>query len=363
MLKNKSLLGAATIAAVAGSVAATSLPATAAETINLTFITGFPPPVTAIGAFIDFYAPAVNAQLAKTGKYTVNWNMAHSGQIVKPRGELEGVELGLGDISVVPTVFHADKLPLYELSFKTPFTTKNMDLIARTFKSLEGKYSAAFDKGWKATNQIELFPTGAVDNYFVISPRPLKKFSDLKGLKLGAAGPNLPWVTAAGAAGVSTNLADAYNSLSTGIYEGGIFWAQAAGGFKLCEPAPFIFDTGFGANQAQALTVNTDVFEALPDEVKKAITDNAEGWHAANVVKLDKGATFGLNRCKTEFKSEVTTMSDADRKTWAFNLGDLAKDWAKKNDAKGLPATAILSDYMNAMRAGGATPIRNWDKE
>nr|NKB48064.1 hypothetical protein [Alphaproteobacteria bacterium] len=332
MLKRKSVLGAAAIAAVASGVAAASLPANAAESVNLTFITGFPPGVTAIGAFIDFYAPAVNAQLAKTGKYTVNWNLAHSGQIVKPRGELEGVELGLGDISVVPSVFHADKLPLYELSFKTPFTTKNMDLIARTFKSLEGKYSEAFEKGWKASNQVELYPTGAVDNYFVLSPKPLAKFADLKGLKLGAAGPNLPWVTAAGAAGVQTNLADAYNSLSTGIYEGGIFWAQAAGAFKLCEPAPFIFDTGFGANQAQALTVNTDVFNALPDEVRTALVDNAEGWHAANVKKLDAGAKFGINRCQTEFNTKVTTMSDDDRRQWALGLGNLAKDWATKND-------------------------------
>lgn len=79
MIKRKSIVGAATISAVAGGVAAASLPANAAESINLTFITGFPPPVTAIGAFIDAYAPAVNAQLAKTGNYTVNWNMAHSG--------------------------------------------------------------------------------------------------------------------------------------------------------------------------------------------------------------------------------------------------------------------------------------------
>lgn len=362
MLKRKSLTGAAAIAAVAASVAAASLPAAAAETINLTFITGFPPPTTAIGAFIDFYAPAVNEQLAKNGNYTINWNLAHSGQIVKPRGELEGIELGLGDMAVVPTVFHADKLPLYELSFKTPFSTKNMDLIARTFKMLEGKY-AAFPDGWKPHNQIELFPTGAVDNYFVISPRPLAKFADLNGLKLGAAGPNLPWVTAAGAAGVQTNLADAYNSLSTGIYEGGIFWAQAAGAFKLCEPAPYIFDTGFGANQAQALTINTDVFESLPEEVRKAIVDNAEGWHAANVKKLDAGAKFGIDRCKNEFSSTVTTMSDDDRKKWAFALPNLAQDWAKANDAKGLPASAILTDYMEALRAGGATPVRNWDRE
>jgi len=350
-------------AVVAGGLLVSALPAAAAETIKLTFISGFPPPVTAIGAFIDGYAPAVDRQLAETGKYKIDWNMAHSGQVVKPRGELEGIELGLGDIGVVITAFHADKLPLYELSFKTPFSTKNMDLIARTFKMLEGKHSAAFQKGWTASNQVELFPTGAVDNYFIISPKELKTFEDIKGMKLGAAGPNLPWVTAAGAAGVQTNLADAYNSLSTGIYEGGIFWAQAAGGFKLCEPAPFIFDVGFGANQGQALTVNADVFDSLPSEVKNALVDNAERWHETNVEKLAAGATFGLNRCKNEFNAKVTTMSDEDRRKWAFRLPNLAQEWARDNDGEGLPATTILADYMKALRAGGATPIRNWDRE
>ena len=57
--------------------------------------------------------------------------------------------------------------------------------------------------------------------------------------------------------------------------------------------------------------------ELTPDEsrsLEKALTDNAEGWHAANVKKLAAGATFGLERCKKEFNTKVTTMSDADRK-------------------------------------------------
>ena len=56
-------------------------------------------------------------------------------------------------------------------------------------------------------------------------------------------------------------------------------------------------------------------------------------------------------------------MSEADRKKWAFRLPNLAQDWAKANDAKGLPASAILKDYMDAMRAGRATSVRNWDRE
>ncbi len=199
-------------------IGAVSGPAKAAETVKLTFLSGFPPPATVVGAFIKGYAPAVDAQLAKTGNYKIDWNMAHSGQVVKPRGELEGLETGLGDIGIVVTAFHADKVPLYEISYKTPFTSQDIDLITQTTKVLESKFPQ-YQGTWRQFNQTALYPTGSVDNYLVISKKPIGSLADLKGRKVGAAGPNLPWVTAIGAAGVQTNLADAYNSLSTGIYD------------------------------------------------------------------------------------------------------------------------------------------------
>ena len=352
------------IRSVAVAVALASLggAAHAQETITLTFLSGFPPPATTVGAFIEGYAPAVDAQLAKTGNYKINWNMAHSGQVVKPRGELEGLETGLGEIGVVVNGFHADKLPLHDIAFKTPFTTSNMDLIARTTRALMDKYDA-YQADWSNFNQIALYPTGAVDNYFIISARPLSSIDDLNGRKVGAAGPNLPWVTAVGAAGVQTNLADAYNSLQTGIYDNMVVWAQAIGAFKLCEPAPHVFDVSFGANQSNMLSINTDALNALPDEVRQAIIDNAETWHVKNDELLTKGAAFGLNRCRQEFGADVTTVSDEERKKWAMRLPPLARNWAKELDAQGKPGTQILNDYMDAMRAANQPILRHWDRE
>ena len=113
------------IGAVSILALASVLPASAAKTINLTGISGYPPAATWVGAFVDTYLPTVNAELAKTGNYKINWNKGVSGTIVKPRGELEGVETGLGDVGLVVSAFHADKVPLYDVSFKTPFTSKD----------------------------------------------------------------------------------------------------------------------------------------------------------------------------------------------------------------------------------------------
>ena len=132
MRARQSVVTTAAIAVATASLVAGITPASAAETINLTMLSGFPPGMTSVGAIGNAYTPAVDAQLAKTGNYKINWNMALSGQIVKPRGELEGVEAGLGDIGIVITPFHADKLPLYKIPYVTPFTTKKTGFMADT---------------------------------------------------------------------------------------------------------------------------------------------------------------------------------------------------------------------------------------
>ena len=43
-------------------------------------------------------------------------------------------------------------------------------------------------------------------------------------------------------------------------------------------------------------------------------------------------------------------------------MPNIAQDWAKVQEAKGLPARQILSAYMNAMRQRGVKPVREWDK-
>jgi hypothetical protein len=44
-------------------------------------------------------------------------------------------------------------------------------------------------------------------------------------------------------------------------------------------------------------------------------------------------------------------------------MDNAAKEWAEGLDAQGRPGTEILSAYMEAMRAAGAAPLRDWDKE
>lgn len=360
MLRN--LHRAAGIATIALAVGLLPGVVQAQETVKVTFISGYPVAATWIAAFEKAFVPSVDAALARTGKYKIAWNLAHSGQIVKPRGELEGVETGLGDMTSVPGAFHADKIPLYNLPYVTPFTTTDPVVVAEAYNFLQDEFPE-FARDWDRFNQKALSATTNVDDYVVISSFPIHQLSDLKGKKVGAAGPNLPWVTPTGAAGVSTNLADAYNSLNTGIYEAMIVWRQAMGAFKLCEPAPNMLAAGLGAASMHILTVNNDAWTGYPDEVKAAFTAAAIEWSALQSKLLVEGAAKGVELCVKEYKTVVTPMPDAERKKWAMSLPPLALDWAKLQNGNGYPATAILTKYMDHMRANNQPLLRQWDKE
>ena len=353
------------IAAAAATVAAGvafAAPAHAVETINLTAVSGYPPAATWVRAFKEAYMPAVDAALAKDGKYKIAWNEGFSGTIVKPRGEPEAIQSGIADLGLIVTAFHADKMPLHKISFVTPFTTKDLGLVVGTLNAME-KSEPAFAKIWDNLGLVNLVLSGPVDNYFIMSKTPIRTVAELKGKKIGGAGANLPWITAAGGTGVSTNLADAYNSLNTGIYEGVILWAEAAKSFKVCEQAPYFFDGGMGAVQAHTITFNKAVWAKLPEAVKQVLVAAAPKHSEAATGFVNGGADEALAWCKATYKSETFKPSADEVKNWVFAMNNEAKIWAEDLEKAGHPGKAILAKYMDTMRAANQPIVRHWDRE
>jgi len=77
---------------------------------------------------------------------------------------------------------------------------------------------------------------------------------------------------------------------------------------------------------------------------------------------LQKFVADGL-KGMTEAGATINDASDEVRAAWAFGMDNAAAKWAAELDKQGKSGTEILSAYMDAMRAKGATPVRNWDKE
>lgn len=333
----------------------------AQEIIKLTAMDGYPPRALWVKEFIEFYIPEVNKRLAATGKYKIEWNQAWGGQIVKPTGVLEGVENGLGDIAIVTVPFFPDKLPFNNLSFRTPFVTGDPRLASRVMDELAKKFPA-FRKQYEDVNQVLLVNAATIDSYELFSRKPVSKVADLKGLKINSAGDNLRFLEGTGAVGVHGALVEYYNNIKTGVSDGCMLWLESIVAFKINEVAPYYLNVGFGTVVNKALTVNKNTWNKLPDEVKKALQGAAEGYRDRLAVLANQLGEKSL-KAYVAGGGKVAKVPEAERIAWAKGLPNLAKEWAADMEKKGMPGKAFLTAYMDAMRAGGAKPLRDWDKE
>lgn len=344
--------------AVLGAPAST---AWAAEEFDVTVVSGFPPVVSGVKFLKETFMPGVDARLAKTGNYKVNWQEAFSGTLAKPGGELEAVQTGLAEVGLMITALYGDKAPLYKIGYVTPFTTSDLVLVHKVVDQLAEKYPA-FAEGWAQFNQVSLSASGIADNYVMCSSTPVKSIKDLNGLKVGGIGPNLRWVEPLGATGVTGTLANFYQMMETGVMDSMLIWGEAIVSLKFYEVCKNYFNADLGGANTYAINVNMQAWEGYPDEVKTAMKEAAADYGVA----LGKHAEALGKKALEAFRQNGGTIVQIDpteRREWATTLPNLAQEWANELESQGIPGKAILADYMQAMRDAKQPIARQWDKE
>jgi hypothetical protein len=59
---------------------------------------------------------------------------------------------------------------------------------------------------------------------------------------------------------------------------------------------------------------------------------------------------------------QIVQMPEGELTKWANKLPNVAKEWAEPLDARGIPASEFLSQYLSGLRARGEQPVRAWDE-
>ena len=350
---------------LAGAVAALlagSGPAQAQQTINLTIVDGYPPRALQVRTLIEYFIPEVDKRLKANGnKYKIRWNKAFSGQIVKVKHVLTGMQKGLGDIGVVTSVFHQDKVPMQAIAYVTPFVTADPVLLSRTVDELAEQFPE-MKKAWLKYNQVLLTSFSVIDSYQMFFTTKVTKLEDFKGKKIAGAGINMRYLTGTGATPVIGSMVHYYNKFKTGAIDGSMLWTDAAVAFKLVEGAKYMLKADIGTANSKALTMNLDTYKRLPEAVRKVIHEVTRDYrdHTARLALKDADKSYANYKNKG---GTIIQMSQAARAHWAKSMPNIAKDWAAGLDKKGLPGTKMLRAYMDKMRAANQPIIRHWDKE
>jgi TRAP-type transport system periplasmic protein len=337
----------------------------ATETINLTVAASHPTVVPWVGMIQTHFMARTDEILAETGDYEIDWNEAFGGTLYKANATLSSVEEGITDVGWVFSFLEAAQLPLSQVSTNTPFATTNPPVLLDVMEGLL-ETNDAFRQEWEGHN-LKVLGLTATDLYDIYTKEPLTGIADIKGMKLSAPGVLGNWLRGTGANAVDGALTTFYTDVQTGVSDGALTLALGAMPIKLYEVAPYINRFDVGAAFSGAVAINNDTWETLPEPVQAAMIEAGKYYtesHGQDMVDRHELMIELMLKKGADQSTPVTVvkMPDGERQAWVDMLPDLAGDWAASVDAQGSPGTEFLSEYMNALRAGGETPVRDWDK-
>jgi len=335
-------------------VTSSSLMATAAFAESFTFRigSGHPKgPAPYVTQMSDFFAVEVKKRVEEQTEHKVEFIEAYGGAIAGVADTLESVQQGILDFGGFCICFEPAKMFLHNFPYYMAFgPQKSADAIAAA-------RSVYNDNPWlEQVMQDEydqvFLGLGVWDNYHLGTKDEWNTVADLKGIKIGGAGPNLPWLDYVDAIPVQSTLPEGYLSLKTGVYTGWLMVPSAYNGFKFYEPAPHYTLIGFGAMPVIALTANKKKMESLPEDVRNIIVEVGAEWEANNGAVMDKVQDFGLAKLK-ENGAIIKTLPEEVREEWARSLTEFPKQQAADAESRGLPGLKVMSAYLEASKAVG----------
>ena len=323
------------------------------EVITLRVGSGHPAGATVYATGMrDILVPELKRRVASETDHELRVIEGYAGSIASVAETLEAVEVGLLDIGGYCTCFEPAKLFLHNFQYFVPFGPQDAQEGVRLARRVYDAYPWLDQQLRDNYDQFVLGLNG-FDNYHLGTTMPWDKVSDLAGVKIAGAGPNLPWLAYAGVIPVQSALPDGYMAMSTGVYSGWLMYPSSYYAYKYHEPAPYYTLIGFGAMGGAAIvTMNVRSFNRLPPDVQKIVLEVGRLYETQAAKLLDEKQAEGLANLRAA-GATVRTLPEDVRRQWAQSLKDFPNSMAKEADSRGMPGSAVLKTYIEFVNESG----------
>jgi TRAP-type C4-dicarboxylate transport system substrate-binding protein len=330
-----------------------------ADSFTLRIAAGHPaPPLSPVNQLQKTFVPNVTKRVAAETDHTLRFIEGYGGTIANLFEVLESTQKGLVDIGAMCSCFEPTKLFVHNINYFTPFISGNPRIMGPATRQIHAEFDY-FSEVFEKFGQIYL-GGGAFDDYGLGTKFPWTKMSELKGVKIGAAGPNLPWLDYAGASKVQTNLNEVYNALQSGVYDGIVIFPAPYFGFKFGEVAKYYTTMGWGSVAAYPISVNKNTWAKLPDSVKKIITEEIDVYEDAVQEESFTKFNSSLEKLKKQGVT-VRDLGDVERKKMALAIEPWVNQKAGEYEALGFPGKKTFLRLIAVAKEKGATPVHEYN--
>jgi TRAP-type transport system periplasmic protein len=267
-----------------------------------------------------------------------------------PRSQLKLALDGVVDMSWIIPSYTAGRFPDNGV-FELPGLFKNVHESANTVWHM---YKKGMLRGFEKVHVISLFQNHP---YYVFTKKKVAKLSDLKGMKIRAAGPVFgASIKAVGAAAVGMPAPAIAENISRGVIDGSTLEFNGYFAFRIKDAAPYTLQAhdggGLFGTASLATVMNKKVFDGLPDQARKSIIKNGGLATTRRFVKTHDGGDVHLEGLVKKIPNlHINRLSAAEQKIFDGKMATVIQDWVKKHP-RGKELLAAVRAEVKAIRAG-----------
>jgi TRAP-type transport system periplasmic protein len=324
--------------AVTTTATSTATATLAPVIIRLAPVTAGPPP--ALGLSLVARDTAAAIEKATGGK--VKFEIYYSETLAKGTELVSAVQNNIANMAFLRTFSEPGKLPL-SVACELPGVWTDAWAGLSAFNDLMKQDPI---KSELAKYNMIGYSSVMILNQQLIANKSIASLADLQGKKISAKGVAATVYQQLGAVPVAMSPTEEYEGLGRGTVDGISAPLDAIQSFKFYEAGKF-YITIQTVPRLHPVVFNKDFWNSLAPDVQKAITDALPAVTKIAYEDLVNVTAGEAMKALNDPAQKVQTLNWNATDTAKVNavMAAYADQWAKDNDAKGLPASQVLKDY------------------
>lgn len=333
-----------------------------AETLmRMTAGSSHPVVIPWVGNMKSEIVDGINPALEAAGvDLRIDWTESYGGVLYGIGDTLEAVSDGLVDIGWVGALFEPGKMPIHNAPYAVPFSTPEPIAALRILDVLSTS-DPLYVQEWTDNNLVYL-GTMATDGYQIFSKEPIRTPADLQGKKILGSASIGPWIEGYGATFINTGIPALYNQLETGVGEGAMLITSGALSISLHEVGSYVTVLDMGPAPGGGVAMNLDTWNKLPPAAQTIFRELGQNYNDALQAQVTELRASALEKMEAD-GATLIRLTDEERSEWAAALPDIAGNWTKEQETRGVPGGEAISLFLSALEDKGVVPLREWGAE